>query len=89
MNSDTPRTDDIATDIIGFYSCATVPADFARELERQLAAVEAERDELRRKRDELWKFSTFAKSCILSGESWSPTAQALYDAAIDAAKGGE
>lgn len=34
-SSDTPETDKKATDIIGFFSCATVPADFARKLERQ------------------------------------------------------
>lgn len=33
--SDTPETDRQATDIIGFYSCATVPAGFARKLEIQ------------------------------------------------------
>jgi len=38
----TPETDAKASDIIGFFSCATVPADFARRLER-------ERDEARQK----------------------------------------
>jgi hypothetical protein len=38
--SDTPETDELAVGAIGFYSCATVPADFARRLER-------ERDEAR------------------------------------------
>jgi len=38
--SDTPETDAQARGTIGFYSCATVPADFARRLER-------ERDEAR------------------------------------------
>ena len=38
--SDTPETDAKASPHIGFYSCATVPADFARRLER-------ERDEAR------------------------------------------
>lgn len=33
--SDTPETDSKASEIIGFFSCATVPADFARDLERQ------------------------------------------------------
>ena len=32
--SDTPETDKQAVNVIGWYSCATVPADFARELER-------------------------------------------------------
>jgi hypothetical protein len=36
----TPETDKQAISVIGFYSCATVPADFARRLER-------ERDEAR------------------------------------------
>jgi hypothetical protein len=30
----TPETDSKSSDIVGFYSCATVPADFARQLER-------------------------------------------------------
>jgi hypothetical protein len=33
--SDTPETDAKASTHIGFYSCATVPADFARRLERE------------------------------------------------------
>jgi hypothetical protein len=33
--SDTPETDKQAVDAIGFYSCATVPADLARRLERE------------------------------------------------------
>lgn len=37
----TPETDAKASNIIGFFSCATVPADFARKLER-------ERDEARK-----------------------------------------
>lgn len=31
----TPETDVKASPHIGFYSCATVPADFARRLERE------------------------------------------------------
>jgi hypothetical protein len=38
--SDTPETDEKASPHIGFFSCATVPAEFARQLER-------ERDEAR------------------------------------------
>ena len=38
--NDTPETAQQAVGNIGFYSCATVPADFARRLER-------ERDEAR------------------------------------------
>ena len=33
--SDTPETDAKASPHIGFYSCATVPANFARALERE------------------------------------------------------
>jgi hypothetical protein len=33
--SDTPETDAKASTHIGFYSCAAVPADFARRLERE------------------------------------------------------
>jgi hypothetical protein len=39
-NRPTPDTDERAVPHIGFYSCATVPAEFARKLER-------ERDEAR------------------------------------------
>lgn len=31
----TPRTEAKASSIIGFWSCATVPSEFARELERE------------------------------------------------------
>jgi len=44
--SDTPETDAKASPHIGFYSCATVPANFARALER-------ERDEARQQYDDL------------------------------------
>jgi hypothetical protein len=40
----TPETDSKATDIIGFFSCSTVPAGFARKLEH-------ERDEALDQRD--------------------------------------
>jgi hypothetical protein len=33
--SDTPETDAKASPHIGFFSCATVPADFAKQLERE------------------------------------------------------
>jgi len=36
--SDTPRTDEKAVSHIGFYSCATTPADFSRQLEKELNA---------------------------------------------------
>ena len=35
--TDTPRTDDRSSDHIGFWSCATVPSIFARQLERELS----------------------------------------------------
>jgi hypothetical protein len=38
--SDTPETDKQAVNVIGWYSCATVPADFARGLERKRNAAE-------------------------------------------------
>ena len=43
----TLRTDSKSVDRIGFYSCATVPADFARQLERELADVITQRDNLK------------------------------------------
>jgi hypothetical protein len=45
-NQPTPDTDERSVPHIGFYSCATVPAEFARKLER-------ERDEARQKYDNL------------------------------------
>lgn len=45
--SDTPESDKKATDIIGFFSCATVPADFARKLERQRDALKIAADLMR------------------------------------------
>ena len=35
--TDTPRTDDRSSDHMGFWSCATVPSSFARQLERELS----------------------------------------------------
>jgi hypothetical protein len=46
-NRPTPETDQKAVPHIGFYSCATVPAEFARQLER-------ERDEARTEL-EMWR----------------------------------
>lgn len=43
--TDTPRTDAKAVSHIGFWSCATVPADFARGLERELAEAKQWLDE--------------------------------------------
>lgn len=45
----TPETDGKASPHIGFYSCATVPADFARRLERE--RDEAREDAERYRRD--------------------------------------
>lgn len=47
-NSNTPRTDKKASGIIGFFSCETVPASFARELEQELSDAIAALTELRR-----------------------------------------
>ena len=47
MTTETPRTDAKSVGIIGFYSCATVPASFSRELERELAASKAEIERLK------------------------------------------
>ena len=44
--NETPETDKQATGIIGFFSCETVPASFARKLER-------ERNQLRIKNENL------------------------------------
>lgn len=48
----TPETDAKVSPCIGFYSCATVPADFARKLER-------ERDEAREALQEIANASHF------------------------------
>ena len=40
--SDTPKTDAKASPHIGFFSCATVPAEFARKLERERDEAKAE-----------------------------------------------
>ncbi len=44
----TPRTDAKSADHIGFWSCATVPTEFARDLERDNNALRAALVELRR-----------------------------------------
>jgi len=49
--SDTPETDQKAVPHIGFYSCATVPAEFARKLER-------ERDEAIKHWEEVREYGT-------------------------------
>ena len=52
--SDTPQTDAKAVSVIGFYSCATVPADFARTLERERNEAVAVMHESRRRLDDAW-----------------------------------
>ena len=52
--SDTPQTDAKAVSVIGFYSCATVPADFARCLERERNEAVVVMHETRRRLDEAW-----------------------------------
>lgn len=51
MKTDTPETDAKASPHIGFYSCATVPAEFARKLER-------ERDEARGHLSQISEYGT-------------------------------
>jgi hypothetical protein len=51
--SDTPRTDNKAVEHIGFYSCATVPADLARNLERELNSTNERMVELKHKQASL------------------------------------
>jgi hypothetical protein len=46
--SNTPETDIKASPHIGFFSCATVPADFARQLERERDEALAEIDRLQK-----------------------------------------
>ena len=50
-SSNTPETDAKASDIIGFFSCATVPAEFARRLER-------ERDEAQKHLQDIKEYGT-------------------------------
>jgi hypothetical protein len=63
----TPETDAKASPHIGFYSCATVPADFARRLERERNEA---RDQLKAMREAIREVSlqlTFAEK--VSGAS--------------------
>jgi hypothetical protein len=39
VKAHTPRTDTQVSDVIGFYSCATVPASLSRELERENSSL--------------------------------------------------
>jgi chromosome segregation ATPase len=46
--SDTPETDAKASPHIGFFSCASVPAEFARKLERERdEAIENLKEEMK------------------------------------------
>jgi hypothetical protein len=67
--SDTPDTDERAVPHIGFYSCATVPAEFARKLER-------ERDEAR---EEAQRFRSlhYSHLGINASASWFPWEEKL------------
>jgi hypothetical protein len=46
-NRPTPETDQRAVPHIGFYSCATVPAEFARKLERERDEARSEQENSR------------------------------------------
>ncbi len=61
----TPETDEKASPHIGFYSCATVPAEFARQLER-------ERDEARSVANELAAIATRYLAAHLTNTPRSP-----------------
>ena len=52
--SDTPETDKQAVGAIGFYSCATVPAELARRLERERNEAVVVMHETRRRLDDAW-----------------------------------
>ena len=51
----TPETDQKAVPHIGFYSCATVPAEFARKLERE--------------RDEAWELLNSREAFVIAQQS--------------------
>ena len=79
----TPETDAKASDIIGFFSCATVPADFARKLERErdeamealsgrtVSCAACNHAAIERERDQARK--------KIKTPDWIPVAQALPD----------
>jgi len=58
--SNTPETDAASSPHIGFFSCATVTAEFARRLER-------ERDEAREAADNLVEY---ARQSLVELEKW-------------------
>ena len=53
--TNTPETDQKASPHIGFYSCATVPAEFARKLERE--------------RDEAWELLNSREAFVIAQQS--------------------
>lgn len=63
----TPETDAKASPHIGFYSCATVPADFARRLERERDEAREENEAMRGAIREVSLQLTFAEK--VSGAS--------------------
>jgi cell division protein FtsB len=70
--SKTPRTDKAAwMELVGFESneLHVVEADFARQLERELAAVTAERDELRGQVSTLQGRIAFERRNLLEAEA--------------------
>ena len=82
MNTTTPRptpeTDAKASPHIGFYSCATVPANFARALERERDEAreenEAMREAIRVAHDSLKAIDNLHNDDFPSGGDFSDTA---------------
>jgi len=86
--SDTPRTDAVAASI-GADECWIEPvsADFARSLERELAAAKAEVEALRAdaERYREWKRAFREGECGLWNALCDANSDSEHDAAIDAA----
>ncbi len=62
--SDTPRTDEVADDAERFYEFdGVVPANFARELERELAAANAWKDAVIEKMALTWAITSENANC--------------------------
>jgi|DEB19_MinimDraft_3_1074340.scaffolds.fasta_scaffold00267_19 hypothetical protein len=74
----TPETDAKASPHIGFYSCATVPANFARALERERDEAreenEAMREAIRVAHDSLKAIDNLHNDDFPSGGDFSDTA---------------
>ena len=60
----TPETDAKAVGVIGFYSCATVPADFARRLERERAALATKCKQLSSQLEDWQNFGKYSVDVI-------------------------